>query len=523
MSKKVELNVKNMLEGGAIAVGALADGKNHVMAILCDKKQFIIPIIAKKAYVGTTDDAEILDEIIQQINAKKIFGEANITGAKVFYSSAPKHEHVIKSFLSVKDLVQYEGINKVFEDAGYTIEKAVVAKVGGGKDYTELRKKDPFAEAIYQENKQELEAVRATYESLNLETKVAAEGLRFGDYVGIIFTGPTGTGKSWAGRIIADQMGAPYLTVQIDRGTTTDSLVGSFVPKAGVSVETETAEELVKIMRDASSFEKALEKASQFIQMRGEQAKWEFIPGPLLKGFIEGWVTIIEEANFGDPGVLAKLNEFTDKTLRVTINGISYKRNPNFVVIMTMNPGYEGTEILNIALKNRFTIVNVPQLTKDQFCARMIGYTEGHGHAFSKKFFEKLYDFARTYEKMGRDTQYHENVVYSIRNAQRFCDDILIKPRSLDEFSASIANNYLNQLTMDNDNSDKVEALKLEVTTRNSIIELFGLYDYAEIKTVKTLPALDAFFTIVDVDSSLETDDETLIDDKDLDKLMDEM
>ena len=76
---------------------------------------------------------------------------------------------------------------------------------------------------------------------------------------------------------------------------------------------------------------------------------------------------------------------------------------------------------------------------------------------------------------------------------------------------------------MDNDNSDKVEALKLEVTTRNSIIELFGLYDYAEIKTVKTLPALDAFFTIVDVDSSLETDDETLIDDKDLDKLMDEM
>ena len=124
---------------------------------------------------------------------------------------------------------------------------------------------------------------------------------------------------------------------------------------------------------------------------------------------------------------------------------------------------------------------------------------------------------------MGRDTQYHENVVYSIRNAQRFCDDILIKPRSLDEFSASIANNYLNQLTMDNDNSDKVEALKLEVTTRNSIIELFGLYDYAEIKTVKTLPALDAFFTIVDVDSSLETDDETLIDDKDLDKLMDEM
>lgn len=236
MAKKVELNVKAMLESGAVAVGVLADGKNHVMAILCNKAHYIIPIISKKAYVGTTDDSETLDEILKQINAKKVFPDANITGAKVFYSTAPKHDHVIKTFLSVKDLVQYEGINKIFEDAGYTIEAAAVVKAGHEKDYSELRAKDPFAEAIYQENKQELEAVHATYESLNLESKVAAEGLQRGDYVGIIFAGPTGTGKSWAGRIIADHMGAPYLTLQIDRGTTIDTLIGSFVPKAGESV-----------------------------------------------------------------------------------------------------------------------------------------------------------------------------------------------------------------------------------------------------------------------------------------------
>ena len=521
MSKKVELNVKAMLENGAIAVGALADGKNHVMAILCDKAHYIIPIIGKKAYVGTTDESETLDEIIKQIIAKKVFSDSNITGAKVFYSTAPKHDHMIKTFLSVKDLVQYEDINKIFEDAGYTVADATTVKAGREKDYSELRAKDPFAEAIYQENKQELEAVHATYESLNTETKVAAEGLRRGDYVGIIFAGPTGTGKSWAGRIIANEMGAPYLTLQIDRGTTTDTLIGSFVPKAGVSVSPATAEKLVTIMREAPSVEEALEKASMFIQLMGEQAKWEFVPGPLLKGFIEGWLVILDEVNFGDPGVLAKLNEFTDKTLRITVNGISYKRNPNFVVIMTMNPGYDGTECLNVALKGRFTKVNVPQLTKSQFCDRMIGYSEGLGHAFSRKFFEKLYDFARTYEKMGRDTQYHENVVYSIRNAQRFCNDILIKPRNLDEFAASIANNYLNDLTMDNDNSDKVEALKLEVTTRNSIIELFSLYDYAKIKTTKTLVGLDTFFTITDTDDgSSDDDDDTPIDEDDLDKLL---
>ena len=520
MSKKVELNVKAMLENGAIAVGALADGKNHVMAILCDKAHYIIPIITKKAYVGTSDDAEILDEIIKQINAKKVFSDSNISEAKIFYSTAPKHDHTIKNFVSVKGLVQYEGINKIFEDAGYTVATISTVKVGHEKDYSELRAKDPFAEAIYQENKQELEAIDATYESLNLESKIAAEGLRYGNYVGVIFTGPTGTGKSWAGRIIANELGAPYLTLQIDRGTTTDTLIGSFVPKAGESVNPATAEKLVTFMREAASVEAALEKASVFIQLMGEQAKWEFIPGPLLKGFIEGWLIIIDEVNFGDPGVLAKLNEFTDKTLRITVNGISYKRNPNFAVIMTMNPGYSGTEPLNDSLKGRFAKVNVPPLTKSQFCDRMIGYTEGLGHAFSRKFFEKLYDFAGTYERMGRDTQYHESVVYSIRNAQRFCDDILIKPKNLDEFAASIANNYLNDLTMDNDNSIKVEALKRDVTTINSITEIFSLYDYTKVETVKTLVGLDTFFTITDTDDGYGDDDDTPIDDDDHDVLL---
>ena len=35
-------------------------------------------------------------------------------------------------------------------------------------------------------------------------------------------------------------------------------------------------------MREASSVEEALEKASEFIQLIGEQDKWVFAPGPLL-------------------------------------------------------------------------------------------------------------------------------------------------------------------------------------------------------------------------------------------------
>ena len=520
--EKIKVNVTAALAKGAINVFKLADEKSHLMVICYDKGHFIVPIINKWAYVGIDDEkvAETIEQIVSAVIHERRFSDTNIIGAKVKYKTAPAHSMIIKSAVPTKGLRQYEGINKILEEAGYTFESGTAAAVVEPKDYSKLISSDPFAKAIYEENKKELKVNGATFESLNLETKIAYEGLSKGKYIGLIFAGPTGTGKSWAGRIIADKMGAPYLTLQIDRGTMVDTLVGAFVPKAGEKVKEEHAAKIIDIIRDPKlGVAEALQKVQDFLKLTGESSKWEFIPGPLLKAFSEGWIIILEEVNFGDPGVLAKLNEFTDGTLRVTINGIPYKRHPNFLVLMTMNPGYAGTDPLNVALKGRFAKVNVPQLTKDQFSERMICYSKGLGHALSKAFFDKLYDFAGRIEVLGGDTQYHEDVKFSVRNAQRLCDCILTKARTLDEFAAAIAIQYLNDLTMDNDNSEAVEKLKADPTTVNDIAALYDLYDYADIPVTKDLTDLASFYTVED-DGSAGDDDSELLDDSDLDSLM---
>ena len=501
------------------------DKKEYLLVILTKDRNVAVPILGTRAYLGTDEElGDKLEPIVNLVIHDKVFGEHLPGSIKIIYKDAPAHSHEILSQVTVKGACKYEKLDEVLSELGYTIIAPDIKVSTKIKDYSELVKKDPFAKAILAENKAELEAVGATFDTLNDETKIAYEGLAKGKYLGLIFAGPTGTGKSWAGRILANHMKAPYLTLQIDHGTMVDTLVGSFVPKAGEKVKEDTAEKILETLRDPKlSVSDALNEVQKFLRITGEGSKWEFIPGPLLKAFTEGWIIILEEVNFGDPGVLAKLNEFTDGTLRVTVNGIPYKRHPNFLVIMTMNPGYAGTDPLNVALKGRFAKVNVPALTKEQFTTRMIGYSRGLGHALSVEFFSRLYDFAAAMESLGNDSTFHEDVKFSVRNAQRLCDCILSKPRTLEEFTAAISIQYLNDLTMDNDNSDRVENLKKDTNTVNSITSLYTLYDFAEVPTTNELLDLNDFVSFSEgtlKDDGVTIDASDLLDDSELDTLL---
>ena len=188
---------------------------------------------------------------------------------------------------------------------------------------------------------------------------------------------------------------------------------------------------------------------------------------------------------------------------------------------MTMNPGYEGTDPLNVALKNRFAKVNVPALPKGEFSRRMVCYSRGLGHSLSVEFFNRLYDFAGGIETLGNGTEYHENVKFSIRNAQRLCDIILAKPRTLDEFRSAVAVQYLNDLTTDNDNSEKVERLKEDPTIVNQVRGIYECYDFANVPVANVAAGLASMFT--EVEEGKPTDDDALIDDKDLDTMLSDL
>ena len=223
-------------------------------------------------------------------------------------------------------------------------------------------------------------------------------------------------------------------------------------------------------------------------------ASYEFVAGPLLKAYTEGYQVVIEEVNYGQPGVIAKLNDMTDFTPRFPYCGKVYHRHPNFAVYMTMNPGYAGTEILNMALKNRFQIVQVPAFDKEKFTDLAVAYSASLGHPLRREFFKQLFDFANLIEKEAGTSKWNESVVFSIRNAQRLCENILHKSRSFDEFRAAIAVQYLNYLSVDNDNSDKLDIFKNSEEIKEQIRKIYEYYDFREIAKKKVTADFDSLF-----------------------------
>ncbi|MGX9757658.1 AAA family ATPase [Clostridioides difficile] len=80
-----------------------------------------------------------------------------------------------------------------------------------------------------------------------------------------------------------------------------------------------------------------------------------FEPEVLLEAMEQGGIINVDEINFADPGVTALLHSITDHRQSIEVPGYKQiKAEENFIVIGTMNIGYEGTSDLNEALSDRF-------------------------------------------------------------------------------------------------------------------------------------------------------------------------
>lgn len=459
-------NVIKAAANGILTLARLGESDQYLLVVTAKDKNLFVPYVKIKgsafAYIDPDkydiEDYEALTTIIEAINEAKLF--KGVYQFKPISRKAPEHSMSVIGYVKSSGAVNTvpENIKEILEKEGYDVVEKKLATTFKKRDYSELLK-NPENRRMFDEDAAELEKVGATYESLPLETKIAYEAIESGKSNGIIFEGPTGTGKSYAARILANHAGAPLLNLQITTGTSVESLIGEYVPNESV-----------------------------------DGGKFRFVKGPLLKAFHEGYQLVIEEINYGQPGVNAILNEFTDDTPRITLYGKVYNRHPNFVLYMTMNPGYEGTETLNVALKNRFRKIDVPALTRAQFTERAREYSKKQGHELSAEFFGKLYDFSAVIEKEAESSKWHENVKFSIRNVRRLCDDILQKKRNFDEFAATIFTNYLNDLSTDNDNSEKLQAFKQSKEIVEQIRGIYELYDFAEEKTVKVTLDFDDLF-----------------------------
>ncbi len=486
---KTKTFILNLLAGGNLTLAQTEEKDNLVLFIIGKDKQFAIPFIKNEkatfAYVDPSiDDIDYngIDNIIEEINKGKVFKD--IFKYKTISKTSPIHSHTITGFVACNipgaKMVQPKNLEEVASKFGYTIMSKSSGIKCRTRDYSEILKDEEILKN-FKKDEEELQKVDASFDSLSKEAKIAYEAIEAGRSNGLILQGPTGTGKSVMARIMANKAGAPLLNLQITDGTTVEDLMGSYVPNS--------------------------------------EGGFDFVEGPALKAYSGPYHLVVEEVNFGQTGVIACLNQITDDTPRIVYQGKTYYKHPDFVCYMTMNPGYDGTNPLNVALKNRFSKVDVPALTKDEFSKRAIAYSKGIGHSLSKEFFGRLFDFAAFIEKEANNNKWHENAKFSIRNAQRLCDAILLKPRNFEDFFAAISTQYLNDLSCDNDNSAKLMQFKKEPDLIEKVRSIYECYDLAETKKVEVEDDLESIFASI-MTTEAEESSESEGEDDDADELM---
>jgi MoxR-like ATPase len=158
-----------------------------------------------------------------------------------------------------------------------------------------------------------------------------------------LLIGPTGAGKTHAIRLVAKELGTPYIRLNLNRMTTVEDFVGQWVPK------------------------------------KGGGYKWN--DGVLTRLMRHGGVVVVDEINAAPPEILFVLHSVTDDERQIVLtqkDGEVVKAHPDFWFVATMAPEYRGTEKLNQALKDRFEVVlQYPydisiegQLLKDEWLVR---------------------------------------------------------------------------------------------------------------------------------------------------------
>lgn len=209
----------------------------------------------------------------------------------------------------------------------------------------------------------------------------------------VILYGPAGTGKSVGARIIAAALGLPYVNFLCTASTTDLEMCGEILPAVAGAVDEDYTKDFV--------FKKSV----------------------IVQALENGWVVEIAEANVAaSSSVLTCLNSFCDDNQQLTLKtGEVIKRHPNAVIIMTMNPGYEGVLPINESVWSRANIKK--SFTVDDYnavCKRVLKAAGLDGDAEAKK----ALDIAITIQNNIKN--------YMKKNGYKDLTD----PRAIDNFAA---------------------------------------------------------------------------------------
>lgn len=162
------------------------------------------------------------------------------------------------------------------------------------------------------------------------------EAFKRGSHTCALFYGEASTGKSFAARIIASELGIPVYSYNFAAGSDESFVQGKYAPKE-------------------------------------DEAGFTFLQNMFIKAYSEGGLFVAEELNYAYANVTGPLNSALDFLKKITLaNEKQIDVHPNFRMITCINPGYEGTQPINRALLSRQEIVvRFENLTPAEIAARL--------------------------------------------------------------------------------------------------------------------------------------------------------
>jgi MoxR-like ATPase len=240
------------------------------------------------------------------------------------------------------------------------------------------------------------------YKIYTMDKQDEYEMMDMGCFQGIIAAGPAGTGKSTDPLIYCAKEEIPVVVFQCTPGTEEDAIIGNFIPN----------------------------NSGGFSLKRG----------PLANAIEQDCWLVINEANYVPSGILSCLNSVMDDNAQVLLDdGTMLKRGKNFRLILTVNPGYRGTNMFNEATLNRFATVYYEPITKKILIERLkqeSGYKNEKVLEAVAEQFDKLRGI---YQSKNMETE------VTFRNALRFLKMILLAPeKSIEkQFDMAFVNNAI--------------------------------------------------------------------------------
>ena len=260
-----------------------------------------------------------------------------------------------------------------FNGSGTTAKRTAAIK---GKTINQLRGIYAIPGVTYTEEEQKMIPVMPDNTVISEEAMEIAKMVRDSTSLrhpkrNFCLFGPSGLGKTTITQQVAVMLGMPYIIQGCNADTDASDLVVQAVPNESVVSKIpekipgamDIAMNPAKAYRDITGTEKAdatekdclLALAAALNPSNGNAAKVRYEKANIIKGITKPYLVEVQEpSTMQKQGALTVLNSLMDDCRQITLpSGETIYRDPNSVIMMTTNMGYEGTRDLNQSVLSR--------------------------------------------------------------------------------------------------------------------------------------------------------------------------